>query len=47
VSGCVALPLCCAPAGDVEVHPLSAAREAFALSHEPGRRGKVVLAVAG
>jgi NADPH:quinone reductase-like Zn-dependent oxidoreductase len=30
----------------VEVFPLSSAREAFARSLEPGRRGKVVLAVA-
>ena len=32
-------------AGD-EVFPLLSAREAFARSLEPGRRGKVVLAVA-
>jgi NADPH:quinone reductase-like Zn-dependent oxidoreductase len=31
----------------VEVYPLTSAREAFARSLEPGRRGKVVLAVAG
>ncbi len=31
----------------VEVFPLASAREAFARSLEPGRRGKVVLAVAG
>ena len=31
----------------VEVFPLTSAREAFARSLEPGRRGKVVLAVAG
>jgi len=30
----------------VEVFPLTSAREAFARSLEPGRRGKVVLAVA-
>jgi NADPH:quinone reductase-like Zn-dependent oxidoreductase len=30
----------------VEVFPLMSAREAFARSLEPGRRGKVVLAVA-
>jgi NADPH:quinone reductase-like Zn-dependent oxidoreductase len=30
----------------VEVYPLASAREAFARSLEPGRRGKVVLAVA-
>ena len=29
----------------VEVYPLASAREAFARSMEPGRRGKVVLAV--
>jgi NADPH:quinone reductase-like Zn-dependent oxidoreductase len=29
----------------VEVFPLASAREAFACSLEPGRRGKVVLAV--
>ena len=29
----------------VEVFPLTSAREAFARSLEPGRRGKVVLAV--
>jgi NADPH:quinone reductase-like Zn-dependent oxidoreductase len=29
----------------VEVFPLASAREAFARSLEPGRRGKVVLAV--
>jgi hypothetical protein len=32
--------------GPVEVFPLMSAREAFARSLEPGRRGKVVLAVA-
>jgi NADPH:quinone reductase-like Zn-dependent oxidoreductase len=32
--------------GPVEVFPLMSAREAFARSVEPGRRGKVVLAVA-
>jgi NADPH:quinone reductase-like Zn-dependent oxidoreductase len=32
--------------GAVEVHPLTSAREAFARSLEPRRRGKVVLAVA-
>jgi NADPH:quinone reductase-like Zn-dependent oxidoreductase len=31
----------------VEVYPLTSAREAFARSLEPGRQGKVVLAVAG
>jgi NADPH:quinone reductase-like Zn-dependent oxidoreductase len=31
----------------VEVYPLTSAREAFARSLQPGRRGKVVLAVAG
>ena len=31
----------------VEVYPLTSAREAFARSLKPGRRGKVVLAVAG
>jgi NADPH:quinone reductase-like Zn-dependent oxidoreductase len=32
--------------GPVEVYPLASAREAFARSLEPGRRGKVVLEVA-
>jgi NADPH:quinone reductase-like Zn-dependent oxidoreductase len=32
--------------GPVEVYPLTSAREAFARSLEPGRRGKVVMAVA-
>jgi NADPH:quinone reductase-like Zn-dependent oxidoreductase len=31
----------------VEVYPLTSVRQAFARSLEPGRRGKVVLAVAG
>jgi hypothetical protein len=30
----------------VEVYPLASAREAFARSLEPGRRGKVVLEAA-
>ena len=39
------MPASCGPP-PVEVFPLTSAREAFARSLEPGRRGKVVLAVA-